>query len=267
MFFLSRRKKDGPVAGLDVGSRFVKACVAENGRVAGCAVLPASRDMEAVIAEVLEQAARKSGTSRRRLGRIIATGAGSGLMNGRYPSVPAGRAAHAGARTLCPGVLSVLDAGGLYLGVSSQNSLTGRADFVSNERCAAGSGKFLEMVAKALGVGLADVSEKAMASKEPYSINATCAVFAESEVVNAVNAGMDAGDILAGVIFSIASRAVSLLEKADAKGPLAMVGGLAQVPAFTSRVARISSLARAETGIDPAFVTAYGAAILADENL
>lgn len=267
MFFFSRRKNEGPVAGLDVGSRFVKACVAENGRAAGMAVLPVARNMEAVIREALERAAIDSGTTRHRLSRIIATGAGAGLLSGRFPSVPAGRAAHAGACALCPEVESVLDAGGLYLGVTSRNPRTGRADCVTNERCAAGSGKFLEMVAKALDVNLSEVSARAAASREPYAISATCAVFAESEVVNAVNAGMDAGDILAGVIFSIASRAVSLLEKADARGPLAMVGGLAQVPAFTSRVSGISALARAETGIDPAFVTAFGAAVLADENL
>lgn len=266
MIFFSRRKNDGPVAGLDVGSRFVKACVAENGQVAGYAVLPATRNMEAVIRAVLDDAAKNSGTTRRRISSIMATGAGAGILTGRHSSVPAGRAAHAGATALCPGVSSVLDAGGLYLTVTSQNPRTGKADCVTNERCAAGSGKFLEMVAKALGVSLSDVSERAAASKEPYAINATCAVFAESEVVNAVNAGMDAADILAGVIFSIASRAVSLLEKAEAKGPLAIVGGLALVDAFTSRVAGISSLARAQTGLDPTFVTAYGAALLAEDN-
>lgn len=251
------------MAGLDVGSRFVKACVAEGGKPLATAVRPVSRNLSELIAEVLSEAAGNAGCGRRGLSRIAATGRGAALAGRRAKIVPAGRSAFTGALALNPGVGCVADAGGLHLTVTARNARSGRPDSVVNERCAAGSGKFLEMVARALGVDLADVSRIAAGSRNPYPIAATCAVFAESEVISRVNAGAPAADILAGVIASIAARAASLLSTMNASETLALAGGLSLVDAFREELVRLHPRAVADLDFDPRFVTAFGAALLA----
>ena len=106
-------------------------------------------------------------------------------------------------------------------------------NFLMNDKCAAGTGKFIEVMAGRLGVDLAEMYELAAAGS-PVSISSMCTVFAESEVISHIGAGEDRADIAAGVIHSVASRVANLVTRFGVTGDLVLTGGLCDSPCFLS---------------------------------
>ena len=159
-------------------------------------------------------------------------------------------------------VRTVIDMGGLFITVSTidQNGFLETTNV--NERCAAGSGKFLEMVAEAVGVPFTMISSLASQSTQPYSFSSNCAVFAESEIISQVNAGMKSSDVLAGVIRAVASKAASLIDGAGAEDSIALIGGLAKIPAVREMVSELTGRKMITLPIDGQSVAAFGAALL-----
>jgi predicted CoA-substrate-specific enzyme activase len=171
--------------------------------------------------------------------------------------------AHArGAELLCPGVRMVIDIGGQDSKVIAVEA--GRAqDFQMNDKCAAGSGRFLEMAAKRLELDSAAM-EELLAFEREIDLNNTCAVFAESEIIGLLANGVSREEILGGAVVSIARRIAALAGRTGIRSPAALSGGLSESPGVRRVLSRILGveLRPMPQGI---YAGAIGAALFAGE--
>ena len=170
-----------------------------------------------------------------------------------------------GAVQLFPGVRTVIDIGGQdakVLSISKDGKLT---DFVMNDKCAAGTGRFLDVMAGVFGCKVADLSGLDRESTEVAAISSTCTVFAESEVISKLAAGTPIPNIVAGVHESVVERTYGLAKRAGITPVVAMTGGVALNGALRERLEhRIGH--PVVTNDDAQFVGAYGAALFACER-
>lgn len=207
--------------GLDIGSRAVKLVLLEEGRVALTRTADTVPDPLASGRRLLEGLAWD---------RILATGYGRGLLEAacEIPTVTEIKAHAVGARHLFPGVRTVLDIGGqdskaIALGPEGQVLA-----FEMNDRCAAGTGKFLEIMANTLGFGLGEFAAEALRAERELPIHSLCTVFAESEVTSLLARGEDRRGIALGLHRAIARRAAGMLARISREGPVAFTGGAAR---------------------------------------
>ncbi len=250
-------------AGFDIGTRFVKVCVAKDESILGYAIEETGKDMRKIIRGAYKKALERSGVKKRSVERRMATGYGASLVkraNGTVPEAPCvARAVH----VLDPEARLAVDVGGLFINVIGVNPRGFIDGALTNDKCAAGSGKFLEMVSETLSVPFQSISDMALKSNSPYSINSQCAVFAESEIISQINAGREGSDILAGVLKSIVLRAITLVERSDSSGRVALCGGISKLPAFRVMFERMIKDNTYLPTVDPQIIAAYGAALLA----
>ncbi len=135
-----------------------------------------------------------------------------------------------GAHHLFPGTRTVLDMGGQDTKAIRTNDLGEVADFCMNDKCAAGTGRFIEGSARVLGLSLKEVGETSLRSTRPVQVSSTCAVFAESETLELLAWGHPLEDILYGVHSSIATRAIGLLQRVGIEPELTFTGGVSLNP-------------------------------------
>ena len=250
-------------AGIDAGSRAVKVVVidAAGGRVLSRKMRDQGIEQEGLAADLLDQALREAGHNRADLGRTIATGYGRNRI-GFADSAVTEITCHAkGVRRLSADAMTIVEIGGqdsklIRLGKSGLVR-----DFVMNDRCAAGTGRFLEVVATRLGTGLEDLGRMARTSLHPAPISSMCVVFAETEIVGLLASGAAAGDIAAGVQASIAKRVVAMAGR-NVDEPIYFTGGVALVPGMAEAVSE--ALGRpVKVPQNPQYTGALGAALIA----
>ncbi len=246
-------------AGIDIGARSVRALVLGDRGVAARARERTGFDPAAAARSALAAALAAAGLGERGPDAMVATGAGRKDVDadGEITEVTA---AARGIHHLHPGVRTVIDMGAEE-GRGVRVDAGGRVvDFVVNEKCAAGSGAFIEAMARAIEVTLDEFGRISLESDRALPMNAQCAVFAESEVVGLVHSGTPRRDIARAVHDSIASRTVSMVRRIGIEQEVALVGGVALNAGFRDSLQR-----RLGTDlvvpVDPDFVGALGAAL------
>ncbi|SHI95981.1 CoA-substrate-specific enzyme activase, putative [Desulfatibacillum alkenivorans DSM 16219] len=252
-------------AGVDIGTRFAKICIVDEGKIVSFAESGVDRKISLLMRDLFSQALKEAGISKREVAKTSLTGYGAGLVKirGRIFSEP--RCIAAAIKGEACQTRTVADVGGIFIHAAVVENRGRIKNFASNEKCAAGGGKFLEMVCKALGKGIADLSPCAAKAKAPYSITSNCAVFAESEIVSQVNAGAHPNDILAGAVNLIASRAATLIERVGLGGDVVLTGGVPRIPAFQKALESRLEKQTILPDFAPQLAAAYGAALLASE--
>jgi len=213
--------------GVDVGSAACKAVVfdAVEGRVLGTALAPTGWHPRERGEEVFRAAVERSGCRRDDLHAVVGTGYGrSGLPFATCTVTEITCHARAAAY-LVPGAATVIDVGGQDCKVISLGSDGHVRDFVMNDRCAAGTGRFLEVMARAMDVSLERFGEIALTSDRPAQISSTCVVFAESEVVSLLAAGAAREDVVAGIHDAIARRILAMAGKLRIVQEVVLTGG------------------------------------------
>lgn len=218
------------VLGLDIGSRSVDAVwLDEDGTIVDAEVLDSGYDPQAVARELVERGG---------FDRLVATGYGRHAAREMFSCnvITEIKAYAAGASSLFPQAASVLDIGGQDTKVIALGEGGKVIDFEMNDKCAAGTGKFLEVMARALGFELGEMAEAALTASRGVAISSMCTVFAESEVTGLVHRGEDRPAIARGLHESIARRTVSSLKRVGAKSPLVFAGGVAKNAAMVELV-------------------------------
>jgi predicted CoA-substrate-specific enzyme activase len=243
------------VLGLDIGSRSVDAVWLVEGKIADTAVADSGFDPASVAAAFVARDAHDL---------IVATGYGRHVARDSFGAdvVTEIKAYAIGASALYPGARSVLDIGGQDTKAIALRTDGRVADFEMNDRCAAGTGKFLEVVAKALGFSLEELGAASLAAESGIQISSMCTVFAESEAIGLVHRGEDRGRIARGLHESIARRTLSALSRVGAGGPLVFAGGVANNPAMVALV-REGFGGEVLVPAEAQIVGAYGAALSA----
>ena len=219
-------------AGIDIGSVATKGVI-YNGEVAASVIIPTGWSPREASRLALSMVLDKSGISRDSVKTIIATGYGRVSADFASRAVTEITCHARGACALHPGIRTVLDIGGQDAKVIRLDDSGAVADFAMNDKCAAGTGRFLEVMARILGAEVQDLDSMAEHA-EPAPITSMCAVFAESEVVGLLAKGAPRESIARGVFESIADRVISLLGRLSPEHGIAFTGGLSR-----SRVLRI----------------------------
>jgi predicted CoA-substrate-specific enzyme activase len=140
-------------------------------------------------------------------------------------------------------------------------------EFVMNDRCAAGTGRFFEAMARVLDCGLQGLSELALQGKDPATISSQCSVFAESEVITLVNEGKELSDIVAGLHASIASRLNSMVQKVGLVEDVVLTGGCAKNDGLAKALEDKLGVTVKKLPLDPQIAGAIGAALIAAERV
>jgi predicted CoA-substrate-specific enzyme activase len=160
--------------------------------------------------------------------RIISTGYGRNSLEFADKAVTEITCHAVGAHYLNPKVRSVIDIGGQDSKAISIDERGGVKDFAMNDKCAAGTGRFLEVMARALEVDLEDFGNLSITADQPSKISSLCTVFAESEVISLISQGEKRENIIAGIHESIAARVSAMANRVGIKTPIMMTGGVAK---------------------------------------
>ena len=255
------------VAGVDIGSTTAKCVVlGEDGRILGKSLSPVGVDIVKDAERALESALSDAHLARSDVGFITGTG------YGRYKVyfgqlVVTEISCHArGANFLFPGTRLVVDIGGQDTKAIRINEKGEVVDFAMNDKCAAGTGRFLEVCANALGFDIAEIGALSLQSRRPVKVTSTCTVFAESEVTSYVSRGKDPKDILAGLHASIANRTLSLMQRVGVEPEITFTGGVSQNEGMTRSLHRRVG---APVNVSPLsqYLGALGAALHGRERL
>lgn len=216
------------VAGIDSGSTSTNAVILDNKRniIAATTVLTGAK-VSASAQRALDQALSQAGMDRSEIRRIVTTGYGRG-GTGLKADVLTEITCHArGAQFLNENVRTVIDIGGQDSKIVRVDKDGKVRDFAMNDKCAAGTGRFLEMMAQSLGLSIAEMSRGGIVWKENIAISSMCSVFAQSEVVSLIAEGKELDDIIHGLNISIASKVLALAGKNKIEGECMMTGGVA----------------------------------------
>jgi predicted CoA-substrate-specific enzyme activase len=254
--------------GIDVGSLTAQAVVLKNGEIVGCAsigVKPNPLDSaRSVLMEVLEKTGLEPGD----LGFTVSTGYGreqvqkEGFSQANVSEITAhGKGAH----WLLPSVRTVIDIGGQDAKVIRVNERGDLEDFVMNDKCAAGTGRFLEVMARTLGVGLEELGPLSFQARNPLELSTRCSIYCETEVLHYLQRGADKADIAASVNRTMAERVMALVRRVGAQKDITMTGGVAKNVAVRKELERLLGTRLVEYRVDSQIVGALGAALVARE--
>jgi len=251
------------VAGVDIGAGTSKAVLLDGGTgqvVAKVSQRSGARLDQAgalVLAAVLE----KAGLRREDVAYVASTGYGRYQLPGRDIQITEVTCHARGAHFLFPGTRCLLDIGAQSTRAIHVDGKGRVLQFKMNDRCAAGAGRFLERIARALEVPLEELGPLSLRSADPQAISSICAVLAESEVINLVTSGKATEDILMGAHLSIAERALALLRQVGVEDEITLTGGITLNPGM--RKALEQRLGRAlNVSPDAVYAGALGAALL-----
>lgn len=245
--------------GIDVGSSAAKA-VLFDGTVRSRAVVPTGWNPKEAGSLVYRQTVELSGIAEERVASIIGTGYGRISLPFIHRKVTEITCHAKGAHFLFPRTRRVLDVGGQDSKVIVLNSDGSVAEFIMNDKCAAGTGRFLQMMTGLLDVTLDELGDMA-AVADPVEINSMCAVFAESEVIGLLARGVPKEAIAAGVIHGIGKRLVSLTGRLPVSGETTFTGGLATNGSICRIIAKCLD-SELNVPHEPQIVGALGAAII-----
>jgi predicted CoA-substrate-specific enzyme activase len=221
------------VVGIDVGATYTKALVLdENHNIMGRSMVKTGFNLagaaERGYAEVLEAA----GLVQEQVDYVASTGYGRYVVPMRDIQITELTCHGKGAFFLFPNTRTVLDVGGQTVKAIKLDERGKVRSFRLNDKCAAGTGAFLEKTARYMGLDPADIGSLAMVSKEPVTISSVCAVFAESEVINHLTSGTRPEDIMYGAVLSLAGRAHQLMKRVGMEPEFTFCGGMSRNEAF-----------------------------------
>jgi predicted CoA-substrate-specific enzyme activase len=252
-------------AGIDVGALWTKALVLDDGRTVGSAVLPTWESGLRVAEDALAQALAPVRATPGDVVRVVATGAGKAEVGFATQRVTDAVCAARGVRSLVPGARGFIDIGAESSLAVKLDEAGGVHEYAVSDKCASGTGIFLDAIAKVMGIGVEEMGPLSLLSTSTVEITNTCVVFAESEVVSQVARRTPKQDILRGIHRAIASRVHSTANRVGLDSASALVGGLARNVGIVACLEELMGQ-RLEVPEDPHLVPALGAALIASEG-
>lgn len=250
------------VCGLDVGAATTKAVILHHAKIISSSILPTGRSVKLATEKVIDDAIKKAKQEVQGFDRVVSTGYGRHSIDFADRAISEIICHARGAYFLIPSVRTVIDIGGQdskMIVLDDEGNVT---NFVMNDKCAAGTGRFIEVMANVLEVSLEDMGKLSLTSKKPCVISSTCTVFAESEVVSHRARGEPRENLIAGIHKGIASRTVTMGWNIGFRKDVVFTGGVAKnegVKSYLERVIGTPIIVPQE----PQVVGALGAALLA----
>jgi benzoyl-CoA reductase subunit D len=250
-------------AGIDLGGENIHIVITQNGKIIAKGLKPTAMQKAKAAKELYDEILSKAGLKRSDVDSVVATGSFGKHVSFANRVIPSAVADGRGVNHLIPSARTVIDVGaeeGRAVKVSSEGEVL---DFVINEKCAAGTGTFIEAMARALEITVEEMAKISMTSNRLITINAQCAVFGESEVISLIHQRIAKQDIARAVHDAIAVRIASLVRIVGFEKDVVMIGGLAKNVGFVDSLKK-----KTEVDIvvpdEPDFVGALGAAEAAE---
>lgn len=250
------------VGGVDVGSLSTDVVLLEDGKIRAGVVLPTGANSREAAEKAMALALKEAGASWEELKYVVATGYGRNIVPFAQKSVTEISCHARGAAFLFPEARTVIDVGGQDSKVIRLGPKGKVLDFAMNDKCAAGTGRFLEVMARALEVDLETFVSLALQAPRASVISSMCTVFAESEVVSLLAAGTPPAEVARGLTEAVAARISNLAQRVGVAPPVVMSGGVAKNKGVVEALAR-------QLGVkillppEPQIVGAIGAALFA----
>ena len=256
------------VAGCDIGSATGKAVIMADGSISSYVIIPSTTKPEVTARKAMEEAMGYLGLcSMEELDYIVGTGYGRLKVPFANENVSEITCHARGAHWLLSTVRTVVDIGGQDCKVMSLDDKGNVIEFVMNDRCAAGTGRFFEAMARVLECGLEGISTLSLKSQKPAVITSQCSVFSESEVVTLINEGIDVIDIAAGVNNAVAGRLNSMVRKVGLVEDVVLTGGCAKNEGLAKALQEKLGVKVKKLPEDPQIAGALGAAVIAAERV
>jgi (R)-2-hydroxyacyl-CoA dehydratese activating ATPase len=256
-------------AGIDVGSTYTKAVILDaDHQVAGRAMLHTGFRLAEAAETAFREAREQAGIGEDGVAYVVSTGIGRHQVSFSDTQVTDLSAHARGACYFFPKTRTVLDVGGQTMKASRVDGAGKVRSFRLNDKCAAGTGAFLEKTARYMGFSIEEISPLIETSKEPVTISSVCAVFAESEVINHISNGCAPSDIMHGAIVSLVDRSAQLMKRVQMEPEYTLVGGILRIQTMARVVSkRLKVEVNVPPGDMPQYTAAIGAALLAQRRL
>ena len=250
--------------GIDIGSRTSKGVITENGELKAHHLLPSGTNYQEAAQKLRGELLAKARMSPQDIACIVATGQGAGNVSFGNRQVSDIRCCARGINSIFPSVRTVIDVQAQSSQIIRLNEGGQVINFVVSEKCASGSGRFLDVIANVLQVDLNDIGSLSLKSENPITFTVGCAVFGESEAISRVAEGIAREDILAGVHKALANKIYALVNRVGLEKDCALSGG-------GGLDIGLIKIMEKELGIQllippqPQLTTALGAAVIAEE--
>ena len=252
--------------GIDIGAVTAKAVIVREENIISQAIIVAGIEADVAATRVMNKALADAGISLDDVAGIAITGSDRESVSFAGSRRVAEVAALAkGVKWVCPTVRTAIDLGAESTYVVKLDDNGRVLEFASNDKCAAGSGTFLETAAKMLQVPLEKIGQLALTSPESSPLTSMCVVFAESEVISQVHRGTPVSHILAGIHESMVNRILSIINRVRLQEDVVMVGGVAKNVAVVKMLEKRTGLTIV-TPDEVQIITALGAALMAGEK-
>jgi predicted CoA-substrate-specific enzyme activase len=252
-------------AGIDAGSRSTKIVLLDgDGSVAAAGSRPQGIHGNRLAGELFDELLGNIGLQRSDVARTVATGYSRNMIETADTTITEITCHASGVHREVPEARTVIEIGGQDSKLLRLSETGVVHDFAMNDRCAAGTGRFLELVAARLDVELGELGELAARSTKPAVISSMCIVFAETEIIGLLASGAAPEDIVAGIQNSIATRVASMVGRQIAE-PVVFTGGVALVPGMEKALQRAIGKPLS-VAPNPQYTGALGAAILASRG-
>ncbi|HUU01513.1 MAG TPA: acyl-CoA dehydratase activase [Myxococcota bacterium] len=255
-------------AGIDIGSTACKAVVLVDGRIAGVAIGPASTNPGKTADEIYARALADAGLEGRRAECVVGTGYGRARVEFADENISELTCHGRGASFVNGAVRTVLDIGGQDTKAIRVDEAGFLLDYAMNDKCAAGTGRFLDAMARTLELDHRQMDRHSEQASRAAVITSMCSVFAESEVINLINDGVEIGQIVRGLYDAMAGRVAALARRVGLEREVMLTGGVAKshglLRALASKIG-LTPLAP-PVGVDPQIIGALGAAVSAAER-
>ncbi len=256
------------IGGCDIGSATGKAVVMKGEDIVSHSIIQSTTKPEVTAQIAMDEAIKKAGLSSiEDMDYIVGTGYGRLKVPFANENISEITCHARGAYWLCRTVRTVVDIGGQDCKVMSISDKGKVVEFVMNDRCAAGTGRFFEAMARVLHCGLEGLSSLSLNGSNPATISSQCSVFAESEVVTLVNEGIELPDIVAGLNASVANRLISMVRKVGLVEDVAITGGCAKNAGLVKALEEKLKINVRTLPQDPQINGAIGAALIAAEKV
>jgi predicted CoA-substrate-specific enzyme activase len=247
------------VAGIDVGGKNVHIVIKKDDQILGKITGPTGTKKAEAVEQLYDEVLKKAGLSRKDIERVVATGSAAKRVTFANASIPDVTADARGVIKLIPTAKTVIDVGaeeGRSIKVGDDGKVL---DFAINEKCAAGTGTFIEAISRALEVSVDEMSKITFQSTQTLATNAQCAVFGESEVVSLIHQKTPKPDIARAVMNALAGRISSLARIVGLEKDVVMVGGMAKNAGFVDSLKKDIEM-DVIVPEDPDYMGALGAA-------
>jgi benzoyl-CoA reductase subunit D len=247
------------VAGIDVGGKNLHIVIKKDGQILGKAAGPTGIKKAEAVEKLYDETLKKAGLARKDIEQVVATGSAAKRVAFANRFIPDAAADARGVNKLIPSARTVIDVGaeeGRAIKVGADGKVL---DFAINEKCAAGTGTFVEAMSRALEVSVDEMSKIALQSTQTLSTNAQCAVFGESEVVSLIHQKTPKPDIARAVMNAISGRIASVARIVGLEKDVVMVGGMAKNAGFVDSLKKTIEM-DVKVPEDPDYMGALGAA-------